>query len=146
MKNIISSSVAVATILLMACSNVKEQTYEQNLACTTIRNVHYLKNLGYHIQNFSTSTGLIQASGPSNTKLPSNLVISYPGNNINPYVSQTTRYGSFVQSSVTAYWLPGKELMKKRSINQVRTIPDGLLILQKEKPKEYFHAATMPHL
>ena len=88
--------------------------YQRNMADLTNRNVRYLRSLGYHVVKIDRKSGFIEAYKPNGEAAPHDLKMFYPNQQINPYRAVNTASGNQDISSITAYWLPGKDQLEKR--------------------------------
>lgn len=104
--------VLLGVCVLTGCAGASD--YQKNMADVTSRNARYLRSLGYHVVKIDRKSGFIEAYKPNGEGSPNDLKMFYPNQQINPYRAVNTASGNHDISSVTAYWLPGKDLLEKR--------------------------------
>jgi hypothetical protein len=115
MNNMKISPILILTALtLLLCSCATQTEYQKNMSDMTNRNFSYLRSLGYRVVHVDRSTGFIQAYKPGEGSSPSDLKMFYPNQQINPYRAVNTVTGNQDVSSITAYWLPGKDQLARR--------------------------------
>jgi len=103
---------SASTLILFGCATQDEQ--KKNMSEVTSKNVQYLRSLGYKITSIDKRTGYIQAYNKNGGISPDDLKIFYPNQQINPYTAVNSVVGGEEISSITIYWLPGKEQLARQ--------------------------------
>ncbi len=112
METFLITIISVSILSITGC--VTQNPYQKNMADLTRKNVSYLKSLGYRITSVDDRTGYIQAYNLRAGKSPEDLKIFYSNQQINPYKAVNSEMAGHDISSITAYWLPGRDQLNRR--------------------------------